>query len=487
MPIPSAFKTDESFLQKLAMGAAATQRTFEDLKANGHDPMELERGSTGFKIWKEIKIKRLRLPDVLCLRCGLRVESRGKAKLEITMSHSRARADRAWDAGLDDPDLVALVACEKVGDDPTAWRASELVQYVPVRFMRDAFKAGLVRTHKPKGAQEGAEVRVTWPAAVSDGPGRVKALEPSALRYVDGSGRERTVRLKRENVTLQPVVAVGSRFEAKQILASSVPVLTTPPCGTLISTANCVELTRSLSLTDRYMAVKALGRMGDASATDALRSRIADPKEDIYVQLDAAASLLRLGIIDGASFFEETLGRAHESHRLEAVIVLGEVGSPEAVRLLMQTLANEKESPEIRAGAAWALGTAGEREALPALIESFIALDLRIRIEAARALARLARVYLADVVGALQKATPDQRPGIAWALAKAGGVTVEHIVPALGDVDSRQWIAYVLGSQPQGPMLTRVEDLARRDPEVYFAVTVLWKILTSWVHGLEEH
>jgi hypothetical protein len=32
-----------------------------------------------------------------------------------------------------------------------------------------------------------------------------------------------------------------------------------------------------------------------------------------------------------------------------------------------------------------------------------------------------------------------------------------------------------------------VEDLARRDPEVYFAVTVLWKILASWVYGLEEY
>jgi hypothetical protein len=72
MALPPAFKTDESFLEKIVMGARATQRTFQDLERQGHEPIELERGSMSFKIWKAIKTKRVRVPDILCLRCGHR-------------------------------------------------------------------------------------------------------------------------------------------------------------------------------------------------------------------------------------------------------------------------------------------------------------------------------------------------------------------------------------------------------------------------------
>src|SRR5437773_10580355 len=90
MPLIS-FKSDESFLQKLAVGATGTKATIEKLKGLGFEPIELERGSTGYKIWKKIKIKRVRVPDILCLRSGQRFESRGKTNLEISMSHSEER------------------------------------------------------------------------------------------------------------------------------------------------------------------------------------------------------------------------------------------------------------------------------------------------------------------------------------------------------------------------------------------------------------
>lgn len=82
------FKNDESFLEKLALGAAGTNATIRRLKELGFSPIELERGSTGFKIWKQIKIKRIRVPDILCLDTGIRFESRAKTKPEISMSHS---------------------------------------------------------------------------------------------------------------------------------------------------------------------------------------------------------------------------------------------------------------------------------------------------------------------------------------------------------------------------------------------------------------
>ena len=106
-------KTDESFLEKVAMGATGTQRVLDHLSQTGHRPIELERGSTSFKIWQGLKMKRLRIPDVMCVDCGVKVESRAKTRLELSMSHSSADPERAWDYGLDDDDYVALLACER--------------------------------------------------------------------------------------------------------------------------------------------------------------------------------------------------------------------------------------------------------------------------------------------------------------------------------------------------------------------------------------
>ena len=77
-----AFKSDISFLEKISMGAVGTVTVLNDMKEKGHSPIELERGSTSFKIWKNIKIKRIRVPDILCLDCGKCVECRTKKNLK---------------------------------------------------------------------------------------------------------------------------------------------------------------------------------------------------------------------------------------------------------------------------------------------------------------------------------------------------------------------------------------------------------------------
>jgi hypothetical protein len=54
--VANHFKSDDSFLRKLAVGAAGTNATIALLKEMGLNPIEFERGSTGFKIGKKIKI-----------------------------------------------------------------------------------------------------------------------------------------------------------------------------------------------------------------------------------------------------------------------------------------------------------------------------------------------------------------------------------------------------------------------------------------------
>ena len=150
-----SYKTDESFLEKLAIGAVGTKKVIYDLESQGHKPIELERGSTGYKIWKSIKIKRVRVPDILCVNSGIRVESRAKTKLIITMSHSTADETRGWDFGLKDEDYVALVVCKKVGEEPVDWLADNLVQYVSVSNLKEAFQKGNVIEERPKRCRRG--------------------------------------------------------------------------------------------------------------------------------------------------------------------------------------------------------------------------------------------------------------------------------------------------------------------------------------------
>ena len=77
--------------------------------------------------------------------------------------------------------------------------------------------------------------------------------------------------------------------------------------------------------------------------------------------------------------------------------------------------------------------------------------------------------------------------GIAWALSKSGKFKLEDLLNALVDEDTRHWVSYILGTQDQQRYIDQIEKLKARDSEVYFAVTVLWKIMTSWVYNLEEY
>lgn len=66
-------------------------------------------------------------------------------------------------------------------------------------------------------------------------------------------------------------------------------------------------------------------------------------------------------------------------------------------------------------------------------------------------------------------------------------VTVHDMLNLLVDDDARQWVAYIIGTQDQRKYIYEIEQLKTKDPEVYFAVTVLWKIMLSWIWGLEEY
>ena len=485
---PRFLKTDTSFLEKVAMGAIGTRRVLENLEAAGHRPVALDRGSTSYKLWKAIKIKRLRVPDILCVASGIRVESRAKSKLEVSMSHSDSDPERGWDFGLNDGDYVAFPQCERIGEEPVAWRASELVQYVLVRDLRRAREDGLVLQEKPKGAEEGFETRLTWPSSVASSDCTVVEVTDSrvSLRRCTDE-RLLSLSLKRSGVQLRPMVRAGDTVRRGQIVSSVVSPTQQLPIGRRLDAHDYLLLLTSPSLSDRYASAKALCFFEDPGISGALKALLDEPKEHIYVKLEAAATLMRSGCGRGAEFLCSTLHGEYLENRLETVIVLGEVPSEESSRILTECLLDTDQHPEIRAGAAWSLGELRSSRALGALVQSFKEVEPAIRVEAARALAKVARRHPPLVLREFPGSSPQQRPGIAWALARAGGFSIGELLPLRIDDDARHWIAYMLGAQPEERFTAEIANLKQEDPEVHFAVNVLWKILTSWVTDLEEY
>jgi hypothetical protein len=481
-----SFKTDISFLEKISAGATGTTRVFEDLKQKGHVPIELERGSMSFKIWKRIKIKRLRVPDILCVKCGKRVESRAKTVLQITMSHSFSDHERGWDFGLTDDDFIAFVKCSKSGERPIDWRADDLVQYVNVGAMRKALQNDKVVTEKPKGATEGFEARLTWPSAIAKSDGTVLSINRDTLKY-RRSDNCRIIRLslkKRDNA-LTPLANVGASVRSNQILASVVPVSSAPRCDRALSQEHYIDLMKSTSLSDRYTAAKALSYFNSKESIFALIDRMIDEKEHIYVRLESASSLLKRGRKESLSFFKDMLNNPYLENRLEAVIILGEISQDEACDLLIGTLLDRMQHPEIRTGAAWSLGELKNQKALSFLVSAFDAVEKDVRIEAARAMVKLNEQFAKDTIKLFPSSNDSQRAGISWSLSKSGNFMVDDLIKVIVDDEARKWIAWIIGTQKEERYITQIEQLKKKDSEVYFAVTVLWKVLSSWISGLE--
>lgn len=484
-----SFKTDESFLEKLAIGAIGTKKVLENLTQQGHKPVELERGSTGYKIWKSIKIKRVRVPDILCINSAIRVESRAKTKLVISMSHSSSDETRGWDFGLKNEDYVALVVCEKSGEEPIDWIADENVQYIKVADLRDALNANKVIQEKPKGAQEGFETRLTWPCSIASSDGTIIEISKRLKFRRTSDNRAISLALTKKGIKLTPYVAEGQVINRHQILASVAPISKKVPERDIELENYYRELLASTSISDRYGAAKAYSFLNQKFDDTPLTERIKDDAEHIYVKLEAASALARSDSPLGYEFIKTVLTSDYLEHRLEAVIILGELTSEQSVQLLIQVLADNTQHEEIRGGSAWALGELNLKSSIPSLISAFNEVSLPIRVEAARSLKRMCNSYADVVLNSFREATEEERPGISWALGRYGQWDLTDLVKEIdqGDLDIRQWGAYIIGTSDPNRIINDIEGLKKSDPQLYFAVTVLWKITSSWVYQLKEY
>ncbi len=127
------------------------------------------------------------------------------------------------------------------------------------------------------------------------------------------------------------------------------------------------------------------------------------------------------------------------------------------------------------------------KKALNALVKVFNEAQTEVREEAARALMRFGDSFSKEIINFMGSATEKQRAGIAWALSKSGKFSIRDLSQAMTDDEARKWVSWIVGTQDEAKYINEIEELKRKDGEVYFAVTVLWKILSSWVAQLDVY
>jgi hypothetical protein len=252
------------------------------------------------KIWAT-KVKRLRLPDVLCVNTGLRVEVRAKSDLKIRMSNAPTNPERRWDTGLRDDDLAAFIACF---DTDAGLQVAEEAVLFTIKALRDP--VGQSTLGKPKSASEGAERDRTWPGIIPKRHGTVQSSDSEqliVLMHGDGKPpRRQPYRLSGKSVYVSP----GDRFKAKTSILAGPPESLANLASYLNRRYDPIRDLQSLNDVDRYAAVKALPYREDlhGQAVSALEQLLnKETEERVILEAAGAAAVL------GSSLGQERIKR----------------------------------------------------------------------------------------------------------------------------------------------------------------------------------
>lgn len=468
------FKEDADFARFVSMGAVGTATVAQYLRTHyQHEPIELERYAMANKVW-QTKVKRLRLPDLVCVRCGLRVESRAKSKLGVVLSHSEA-PDRAWNAGgMRAEDLFAFLRAD----------LSEFPPHVsePVFFTCSALAKALDRAKRsaPKAASEGSEVTLTWPTWTPSRSGIFQGVDSTGrlvCQWNDGTVY-RYWQWKRWGEPRFVYVAPGGEIIANEtILAGVVAAPTDLNCPGDIWKLD--EALRASDATDRYAAIKAARFTGRVDLIDSL-SEIAHSKDDWRLRLEATGTLARH---DPKTWTPRLITTAldpglHDEQRIEVVFVLSELGTPEAADALETIAAATSGCPsEIRAAAAWGLGQ-GESQRPASLLPLATDDDLIVRLHAVVAIESLPERSVRVLRRWLQEGEPRKAATAAFLLRRHG-----HIEELLDACESggtaRLWAIRALGGLPEADVREVAGD--RLTPDLEEALAPLWLGCDDWL------
>lgn len=450
------FKADTSFLRFLTMGVLGVQQTMKQLRAAGFKPIELERYCASNKIWAT-KVKRLRLPDVLCVKTGIRVEVRAKSKLQIRMSDAPGNPERTWDANMGDNDLAAFVA---ILDDADGQRPAESATFFTVGDLRRSQERS--KLGQRKSASEGAERDRVWPAIIPSQDGEVLSVDSEKLLVKmqgrEGRHRAQSFRLKNKHPYVQP----GDLFKANVTILAGAPSRLADLEAFQTREYDLLSDLGAEKAVDRYAAVKALRHRKDmrAQAIPLLESLL-EKERDWRVALEAAGSATLMGSNLGQEHIENVLrgeipeewSKVWADLRMEAVLILSEIGSPFAQHQLVR-LANDQglKGDEIRQAAVWGLGKAGLKaygELSPFIDDA----DENVALHAIVAFdSKTPEFVIRQLAGDLVAGSPRRAAAASEALRTIGSETVVRVLAETA-MNGCDWVVATLGRLP--PELVR--------------------------------
>lgn len=497
-------KPNASFFRKIAIGAVGTEAVTEDLAGHGYELVELERGATKTKIWRDVKRKRVRIPDLVCLKTGLRIESRAKTDTSFQMSHSLDEAERVWDYGMVDDDWVAFPVCVSVADRD--WSKGDLeggLSYFHQRQWEQFEQQGAINyvsveefdrvqhaTGRRKGAVEASEYSIEWDAVFSTRSGPVRYIQhvPSDEDYKvsieNSDGRAYTWRV---DDNLEVLVEEGEHVSENQVFASSVEPV--EPSGDefpmLTSDGLYNRFLDSRERTMRFTGVKLARLRDDDNHLSAIDSLATDQDEDLYVRLEALAYLAEVGGGDVDELFGPFLNSGVNQNALEAVICIGEVGNEEAIEALRCVLHDDNRPYFLRSAAAWALGLNDDERAQEALLAAFADQDLTIREQALEGLISLGGDAVPKLIDGLTSQSDEVAAGCAEALRQYRDLSpaqLRQIVDKLRGNEPSHWSVWLIGNLPKSRSASKIAA-AQNDieSEVHYGLSLLWSFSQSWI------
>lgn len=465
------FKSDWEFLRNVTVGAVGARHVIRLLNHAGFQLIGTDRSAVSNKIWAT-KVKRLRVPDLLCLRSGVRVECRAKGELAIKMSHATANPERAWDNGLRDHDLVAFIRCFSAGD--VQWHPSDQIALFRVGDLRATRE--LAKESRMKAASEGSEIYLEWPSIVPKSPGLVENVGADQIVTRLQTGRKQTYRLQRGLVHLRPHVRSGDRFGAgDRIIASVLPAMV----ETVTFPATPYDFVSELDGQDRatvFCAAKAFGFLPEVGRRSSAKIQaVMETHGEPLVRLEAAGSLARLGVAEGWCYLQSaavTVG--DDGFRMEATLVLGELGDERALAILSELAMGVEHPGELRSAAVWGMGNAGSPMAKTALLAAVVDSD---EDAASHAIVSLSRwVNENSVDGLIAQLGPDDR--LSAAICKAIELSrvrpLDTVVTELlrSSGGRRAWLLYLLalfGRQ------TSASHVAKHAPQLLEQLEFFWR------------
>jgi len=493
-----AFKPDSSFFRKIAIGAVGTRAVMADLGAHGHQIHELERGSTDTKLWKDVKRKRVRIPDLVCKGCGLRIESRAKTRSELSMSHSPTDEARAWDFGMVDTDWVAFSVCEPMREE--SWTASRLgmsdsywhernwirwrtgghINYSTVA----AFRAVPSSKSTTKGVTEGSETAIAWPATFATRAGIIESVKGRRLTIRPLDGGRRTSRSIPADE--QILVGIGETIDTHQALGSAVPLIAriTLFCPGRLPRRHIAKLLASRERTERFTGMKLARLRSDAAFQVAARELLGDGVEDIYIRLEAASYLISVCGESARTLVSQHLQSPDPQIRLETVIALGEAATYEAVAILSDLLDDLEQPHFLRSAAAWCLGRIGNDASIKRLMTAFADVNPDIREQALESLAYLGASATSTLLGGLDVDDPAIAAGAAEALRRQQPLSRTVVNQLANDLRSEHpspWSVWLFGHLPRDQVASAIADLQQSAPPLHYAISLLWSFVESWI------